>query len=163
MSHRPLIRTAALACALVSAAAAADTATGSFLVSATVLKSCTVTPTPLAFASYSSAADVDGTSTIAVLCTLNTPYKIALDKGANGASVLTRKMKLLTGTDTLSYSLFSDSGRTANWGETLGTDTLDATGTGLLATHTVYGRIAGSQTTSPAGVYNDTIQVTVNY
>lgn len=163
MSHRHLIRTAAAACILISAAATADTATGSFLVSATVLKACTVTPTPLAFASYSPAANVDGTSTIAVLCTLNTPYKIALDKGANGASVSARKMKLLTGADTLSYSLFSDSNRTANWGETVGTDTLDATGTGLLVTHTVYGRIGASQSTSPAGVYNDTVQVTVNY
>ncbi|HEX4894717.1 MAG TPA: spore coat U domain-containing protein [Solimonas sp.] len=163
MFHRTVARAAAVGLALVSAAAAADTATGSFLVSTTVLKSCTVAPTPLAFASYSPSGDVDGTSTIAVLCTLNTPYKIALDKGANGAAVTTRKMKLTTGADTLNYSLFSDSNRSANWGETLGTDTVDATGTGLLVTHTVYGRIAASQTTSPAGIYNDTIQVTVNY
>lgn len=145
-------------------AAQAATASTTFAVTTTVLTACTVTALPLTFATYdpTAAGNTDGTSTLSVLCTAGTPYNIALDKGTNGASVTTRKMKLVSGADELGYQLFTNSGRTTNWGTTVGTDTLAGTATGLLQAVTVYGRIPAGATVA-AGAYTDTVTVTVNY
>lgn len=141
----------------------AQTATTTFAVSATVLTTCLVAATPLAFGNYdpSSESNLDATNTVTVTCTTGTAYDIGLDTGTGtGATVTTRKMTF--GTDTLDYTLYQDSSRTTVWGNTVGTDTVDATA-GLLPTaHTVYGRVASGQNV-PAGAYADTITVTVTY
>jgi spore coat protein U-like protein len=67
-----------------------------------------------------------------------------------------------TGALPLHYSLFQDSARTINWGNTVGTDTVAGTGNGGGQTLTVYGQIPSGQGNRP-GTYNDTITVTVTY
>jgi spore coat protein U-like protein len=62
----------------------------------------------------------------------------------------------------LNYSLFSDSARAVNWGNTVGTDTVAGIGTGSAQTITVYGTIPSNQG-NRAGTYADTITVTVTY
>jgi spore coat protein U-like protein len=90
-----------------------------------------------------------------------TPYNIGLDAGTGtGATVAARKMT--NGANTITYSLYSDSGRTTVWGNTVGTNTVSATGNGASQTYTVYGRVP-SQTTPAAATYTDTITVTVTY
>jgi spore coat protein U-like protein len=147
----------------VSSGAEASTATGSFNVQVTIAATCVVTSaTNLDFGSQGVlAANVDQTSTTNVTCTNTTPYNIGLDKGVNGASVTTRQMKS-AGPALINYSLFSDAGRTVNWGNTVGTDTVAATGNGAAQPFTVYGRIP-PQTSPLAAVYTDTITVTVTY
>jgi spore coat protein U-like protein len=142
--------------------AEASTATGSFNVQVAIAATCVVTSaTTLDFGTQGVlAANVDQTSTINVTCTNTTPYNIGLDKGLNGTSVTTRQMK--AGSALINYSLFSDSGRTVNWGNTVGTDTVAATGNGSAQAFTVYGRIP-PQTSPAAGTYTDTITVTVTY
>ncbi len=142
--------------------AEAATATGSFNVQVTIAATCVVTSaTNLDFGTQGVlAANVDQTSTINVTCTNTTPYNIGLDKGLNGSSVTTRQMK--AGSALINYSLFSDSGRTTNWGNTVGTDTVAATGNGSAQPFTVYGRIP-AQTSPAAGTYTDTITITVTY
>jgi spore coat protein U-like protein len=157
---------AALTAALFSfpwSDAEAATATGSFTVQVTIAATCVVTSaTNLNFGTQGVlAANVDQTSTINVTCTNTTPYNIGLDKGVNGASVTTRQMKS-AGPALINYSLFSDAGRTVNWGNTVGTDTVAATGNGAAQPFTVYGRIP-PQTSPLAAVYTDTITVTVTY
>jgi spore coat protein U-like protein len=141
--------------------AATDTTT--FQVTATVTESCNVTATDLVFGNYDpSVADNEKTSTITVTCTKGTDYDIGLNEGtASGATVTTRKM---VGTvDSLNYSLFSDTNRTVNWGNTVGTDTVAVgSATGAAENHTVYGRIPTGQYVT-AGSYSDTITVTVTY
>ena len=66
------------------------------------------------------------------------------------------------GAATLRYSMFRDSGRTLNWGNTVGTDTLQATGTGSAVQYTVYGQVPTGQFPAP-GAYTDTIISTVTY
>jgi spore coat protein U-like protein len=80
---------------------------------------------------------------------------------AAGATVANRKM---TGpaANQLNYSLFRDAGRTSNWGNTVGTDTVPGAGTGVAQTFTVFGRIPGSQPRAP-GTYSDTITVTLTF
>lgn len=149
-----------------SAPALAATTTTTFGVSATVEAQCTITSAAaMAFGTVGSlASNVDKTSDIVIKCTNTTPFNIGLNAGtATSATVTTRKM---TGTGaspaTLSYSLFSDSARTVNWGNTVGTDTKSGTGTGSDATFTVYGRIP-IQTAPKPDTYSDTITVTVTY
>lgn len=148
------------ALALPSLAAAA-TATTTFGVSATVQATCTVSASPLAFNTY-TGSQVDATTTMEVTCTNTTEYDVGSNAGGgSGATVSARKMTD-AGTNTLGYALFSNAGRTANWGNTVDTDTVAATGNGSAQTHTVYARIAGAQYVTP-GTYNDTITVTVTY
>jgi spore coat protein U-like protein len=139
----------------------ATTATGSLVVTATVLASCTVVGSTIAFGNYSSA-QLDQTGNVAVLCTNGTAYTIGLDAGSGtGATTSIRKMTGSLG-GTLNYALYRDSGRTTNWGSTVGTDTQAGTGTGVLQNLTVYGRIISGQTPL-AGSYTDTVLVTLTY
>jgi len=152
---------AAVMLASSAPAFASSTATGSLINTATVLASCTVVGSTIAFGNYTSS-QVDQTGNIAVLCTNGTSYSIGLDAGAGtGATTSARKMTGSLG-GTLSYALYADSGRTNNWGSTIGTDTQAGTGNGLIQNLTVYGRIAASQTPL-AGAYTDTVTVTLTY
>ena len=136
-------------------------ATTSFAVSTTVQATCTVSATSLVFGNYVGAL-LNSTSTISATCTNTTPYKIGLNAGtATGATVTNRSMTGPAGS-LLHYSLFSDSGHTTNWGNTLGTDTVSKTGTGAVQILTVYGQVPAGQYVTP-GNYADTITVTLTY
>jgi len=141
----------------------AATATGSFNVTVTIGATCQVnSATSLNFGMQSIlSGNVDQTNTISITCTNTTPYNVGLDKGINGTSVTTRQMLGSLG-GLINYSMFSDPARTQNWGNTVGADTLSATGTGLAQTFTIYGRIP-PQPTPAADIYSDTIAVTVTY
>jgi spore coat protein U-like protein len=156
---------AAVSLALVSAASVASTTTTTFNVTATVISSCSVSASDLAFGNYNplTALATTGTTTITVTCSLLAPYNIGLAVGTNGSSVTARKMKITGGgSDLLNYSLFRDAAHLLNWGNTVGTDTLALVGTGLPVGSTVYGNIAAQQNVS-VGSYADTITVTVTF
>jgi spore coat protein U-like protein len=138
---------------------AATPATASIAVSATVQSNCIISAAPLAFGTYTGALN-DASSTVTVTCTNTTPYDVGLDKGLNGASVTARQMK--SGTTMLNYAIFSDTGRSTNWGSTIGTDAVHGTGSGSSQTLNVYGRISASQYVTP-GAYADTITATLSY
>lgn len=142
----------------------ASSATGTMGISATVLSACVVTSNSLAFGNYNptSASPTDATSTFDVLCTAGTSYSVGLNAGTKaGATVTTRQMS--SGGNVLSYSLYSDSSRNTNWGNTPGTDTPSPTTAGVLpSTFTVYGRIPAQQNVQ-AGSYADTVTITVSY
>lgn len=150
-------------CCLGAASANAAVATGSFQVRVTIADTCIVDSSPpLDFGSPGVlAANIDQTTIIGVRCSNSTAYNIGLNQGVNGSSVTTRQMKF--GTETINYSLFSDAGRTTNWGETIPTDTVQDVGNGGVQNHTVFGRIPGPQTTPSAGLYTDTITITITY
>jgi spore coat protein U-like protein len=135
---------------------ATTTTTASFTVTMTLNASCTIVSTAtLNFGSQGVlTANVDQTTTLQVQCTNTTPYNIGLDAGTgSGATVTTRK--LTSGANTVNYSLYSDSGRTTVWGNTVGT-TVSATATGAAQSYAIYGRVP-SQTTPAPGTYTDTI------
>ena len=150
-----------LALGPASIPAGATTQTATFLVTATVAATCTISTTPLAFGSYTGALSQVNT-TVTVTCTNTTPYNLGLSAGlATGATVTARSM---TGPASalLSYQLFRDAGHTLNWGVTIGTDTVPLTGTGAAQVETVYGQIPAGQFVTP-GSYADTITATVTY
>ena len=69
---------------------------------------------------------------------------------------------MTSGANTVNYTLYSNSGRTTLWGNTVGTDTVAATGNGASQSYTVYGRVPTQAAPAP-GTYTDTITVTVTY
>lgn len=143
------------------ASAATDSTT--FQVTATVVSSCEVSATPLAFGAYDPVATtpLDGSATVNVRCTNGTSYVVALDEGV-GASATVSERRMTNGAQTLTYALYQDASRSTLWGETSGTDTVAATGTGAVQGHAIYAR-APAQQTATAGGYSDTITVTVTY
>src|SRR5712671_5170317 len=154
----------AAACLLLSASGSfATTTTSTFTVQITLAATCVINSTStLDFGTQGVlTANVDQTSTIQVQCTNTTPYNIGLDAGTgSGATVTTRKMT--SGGATVNYSLYSDSARTTVWGNTVGTNTISGTGSGLAQNNTVYGRVPPQTTPAPA-TYSDTIVATVTY
>ena len=172
LSRRPTgglfekMSTGAFAAMVVFASAAcacAATATDSFGVTITIQSDCRITTTTtLDFGTQGVlAAAVDATSTLGVICTPSTAYDIGLDAGGgSGATTTTRKMT--SGGATIDYQMFQDAGRTTNWGDTIGTDTVSGTGTGSAQSFTVYGRVP-AQTTPATGTYTDTVTVTLTF
>src|ERR1700750_1104422 len=144
---------AALAvCVLIASenSAGAATATTTMTVQMTITATCTVnSASTLNFGTQGVlAANVDQTSTIQVTCTNTTPYNIGLNAGTGtGATVAVRKMT--SGANTVNYTLYSNSGRTTVWGNTVGTDTVAATGNGSAQSYTVYGRVPSQTAPAP--------------
>mgnify|MGYP001121486766 FL=1 len=139
---------------------------------------CAVVGTPLAFGAYTSpgGAQLDTTSTLTVTCTpdyllltCRTDYTVKLSTGIAGGYA---PRQLASGANRLDYNLYTSAARTTVWGDgTGGTSTVPGTiNTSLLLlvclagnnNHTVYGRIPASQNVA-AGLYSDTITVTVSY
>src|SRR5699024_8896970 len=100
-----------------------------------------------------AATNITATTDITVKCSNNTAYDIGLT--GSGA--------MANGSDTIAYQLFSDTGHSTTWGDTIGTDTVQDTGNGLDQIHTVYGLVPSIPATVPAGNYSDNVTVTVTY
>lgn len=136
----------------------------------TLVCSCSVSTTSVTFGAYNpiSPSPFDSTGNVRVTCGgvlgLLIPYDIALDKGT-----LITPRKMISGSNTLNYDLYTSSAHTVIWGDgTGGTQIVsdDITITllgGTSKNHTVYGRIPGSQIQALPGNYSDTVTVTVTY
>lgn len=132
-------------------------------VTITIINLCiAASTTPVAFGSHGFlTSQIDNTGTISVTCTPGASYTVGLNAGTSvGATTTTRKM---SGPGTaISYQLFRETGRTTNWGNNTGTDTVAGTGDGTSQSLTVFGRVP-VQTTPIAGSYSDTVQVAIEY
>ena len=163
------LRSAAMASVVIAACAAqpalATNATGDLDVSATVTANCNVSTVAVAFGNVdvTNGQDVPGTGSFSVTCTNGTGWTASADSGAGtGASLAVRKMS--SGSNLLNYALFTDSQRTALWGDgATGSSTFGGTGSGVAQANTIYGLVPGGQTGVPAGSYADTVVVTVTY
>jgi spore coat protein U-like protein len=153
------------AAALGATPALADSKQTSLGVSATVNANCTVSANAVGFGDVDtlSASAVNGSGSVVVTCTNGTGWTAAADIGAgSGATFATRRMTVSG--NTLNYTLYRDSGRTQVWGDGTGsTFTVAGTGSGSAQTITVYGQIPGGQSSAPAGLYTDTVGVTITY
>jgi spore coat protein U-like protein len=153
--------TMALAIVCSPAAASAATTSATFNVTATVVPTCLVSASTVAFGPY-NGAQLDASGGVNVTCTNLAPYTIELDAGTgSSATVVARKMTGPAG-QTLTYSLYHDASRVSVWGSTAGLQGASGIGSGLAQTLTVYGRVFAAQVPA-AGAYSDTITVTVNY
>ena len=163
MNMKYLLLTATVAAAgLAFNTAQAAAVTANMPVTITIQNACEITlaPTTLDFGTHGVlSANIDSSSVLTVTCTTGADYDIGLNGGASG-NINARTMT--NGTDFVGYQLYTEAGRTNVWGNTVGTDTLAAVGTGTVQQFAVYGRVP-PQTTPPAGTYTDTVAVTVTY
>lgn len=164
------LKTAAALAILASGMAFAGTSTSNMSVSATVSNNCTISAGALAFGSYdpivtNATTALDQTATLTVTCTQGASATVTLGQGANadtGSTDDAPLRRLNTGSEYLSYALYSDSARTTVFGNTAGTGAA-YTGTGSSGTITVYGRITAGQTSANAGSYSDTVVATITF
>lgn len=137
--------------------------TATFLVSAQILPACTITAAPLNFLTYTSTADSKVNTTLTVICTPGTTYKVGLNKGVNGTATNARKMVGTTSSsNVLNYGLYLDAAYANNWDATAPNW---ATGTAALSgipPLTVYGKIPAGQN-SAVDNYTDTVTATVTF
>ena len=136
-----------------------------FNVSSTVPAGCETSATNLGFGPITlTSSQTDASSTISGQCTKNSPYTVGLSAGTTtGATIAQRLMG--NGANTMLYNLYTNTGRTAIWGNSSGS-WVSGTGAGLAlpATLTVYGRVASGQINLAVGSYiENTITVTVTY
>jgi spore coat protein U-like protein len=162
--------------ALLGAAsgAAATTLTTNFAVSATVLKTCSVTATNVAFGNYTPGAGArTATSKVSVLCTKGTAATVALNGGSTvGGTVTQRLMAESGGSGTLQYNLYTTAAHSTVWGDGTGssvTQSLVGAGIAVAVKLTVYGQLPDSATNQAAPVtgaksaYADAVTVTLTY
>lgn len=134
---------------------------------------CRVTTlTELSFGSYDpfSALPTDSSATLRVTCDATGREQhllldVGLGPGRASGSINARRLASASGSDSLQYGLFRESGRSSLWGMNTGIDTVTAKlsvpphGTASVA-FTIYGRIPPHQDVA-VGTYSDTVQVTV--
>jgi spore coat protein U-like protein len=108
--------------------------------------------------------DFDATTTLAWRCSAGFNTVITIGPGGSTNQLL----RLLdSGTNTLSYNLYTDNTYGTIWGDGAGiTNTVAAIGTGMavanIGTSVVYGRIPlAAAEAAPAGTYQDQVLVTV--
>ena len=130
-----------------------------------VVVQCHVTATDLNFGAIASnsTTPVLGQATIDLTCGSGTSAEIALDAGTSpGNNTSRRQMLHDVGRGRLDYDLFQDAGRTVNWGDRSGTDTLEVLFEGKLRVLPIYGQIPAGQRV-PEGNFSDMITITVHY
>jgi spore coat protein U-like protein len=139
------------------------TALGNLTVHITITNECKVqTGNDLNFGSHGVLdANLDVDSSIGVQCTTGQAYTVALGVG-NGAGATTAIRSMTGPGGVVNYSLYRDTTRLLLWGETAPTNTVAGTGNGSVQNLPVYGRVP-PQTTPSAGVYADTVIITVSY
>ena len=167
------LTTAILAAAVISANAIAATspASGTFTVTASVLKSCTVTTANIAFGNYDPTATVALVATGAVnaKCTKGSIVAVALNEGVNKAAASTpafqvRQMIGGTGADLLPYHIYTTAAGTTEWGNT--TVQEPATQTSVSVNTALVFPTNGSLpalTDVPSGSYLDTVTATLTF
>ena len=130
-----------------------------FVARASAANSCSAYASGIAFGSYYGSV-VDITGTVTVTCTSGQAYDIALNAGlASGATVTTRKMQ--NSPALLGYQLFSNSGRTTNWGNSSSTGWVAGTGNGSAQVYTIYAQIPAGETAALES-YTDTITASIS-
>lgn len=133
-------------------------------VSASVPPNCRLDVLPLAFDSYdplgtNGTQNADASTTMTVVCTLNSSAAITMGGGATGSA---NSRKLMFGSYELQYQIFRDAARTQVWGS--GADAEQVTGAGSRTPQrlTIYGRIPPAQEV-PAGTYRDVVTATIDF
>jgi spore coat protein U-like protein len=132
---------------------------GAFAAAPAQAANCTLAVQSVVFGSYDTLSNqnLDSAGSISVSCDSTDSFTVALSPGHG--TMLARQMQ--SGADSMTYNLYTDSLRSIVWGDGTGGTSL-ASGSGTGATFAVYGRVPPSQKI-PAGVYTDSITVTLNF
>lgn len=110
----------------------------------------------------STDTNIQQASTITLTCTPGATYDVGLD-GGGSTDINARIMQgqAVGNLDTVGYQLYTDAARSVVWGNTVSTDTVGGTGTGVAQVLDVYGEVTSANVS--ADDYLDTVTVTVTY
>ena len=119
---------------------------------------CDVSPQDVGFGIYDPIGGpaVDGIGSLNVTCDSSADFTVTLSAG--GGTFAGRQMS--SGADELGYNLYTNASRTTVWADGIGGSSVSSTGTNVDLT--IYGRVPAGQNV-PAGIYVDTLTVTVIY
>lgn len=143
--------------------ASAATAPGTVAVSATLTSICAVNASTMPFGNIAASTPTlltNAGGNVNVTCSNTTAYAVALDKGANGATIALRKMNF--GANFLNYQLFTDAAHTIIFGDGTTGVTVGGTGNGVSQAIPIFGQVPAQAGIVP-GVYADTVNVTLTY
>jgi spore coat protein U-like protein len=105
---------------------------------------------------------LDQTALLQISCTRRANTTIGINGGAHAGQASIGTRALANGNKYLGYDLYQDSGRTILWTNT-GAGLYNYVSPSSLPTNiSIYGRSFPSQNV-PAGMYTDTLVVTINY
>lgn len=127
----------------------AGTVSTSFPVSAMVEEGCTTGAAGVSFGPYTQTG-VDASGSITVICPQDMPYNVTMNSGLNYDSATGRRRMFSNTGQLLTYNLYRNVSLTLIWGDSGFQNTipngtpLPGTGTGVVQTVTVYGRVHGN-------------------
>ena len=166
---RSIVSAIALGSFILGPHSNADRVTAMMNVGVSVIYSCSMNTSSMAFGAYdgvgaNASIALKATATVISTCTSGAEALITMNAGASAgsgsASAPVRRMTTGTG-KYLYYQVFSDVAHDTVWGNTALTG-VALTGTGSPQTLTVYGSIPSAQMV-PEGEYSDQIIVTITY
>lgn len=151
----------ALAAVLGAGVARAGQDSAQFTVSATVVKTCSVSAdatVPVGnYDPFATSAATSGPGKVTVRCTKGGAYTLTLDNGSNEGGTGTRRM--IGGSEFLTYELYSDLGATNAWSAPL---TVSAAKGMAGDDHVVVAKVPVGQDVS-VGSYTDTVTATIDF
>lgn len=163
---RTVLATTLIAAGLgLAPAAAAQTDSANFQVTANVVTTCRIEAgNTLDFGNYdpTSTAVATGSTTIRVRCTNGTTAPIALNDGQNGGGGDCTTRAMAAGGNQLAYGLYRTTGTGSPWGCAAGNSLSYTAANAAWSTLTVYGQIPAEQN-APVGSYTDTVTATVTF
>ncbi len=135
-----------------------STASMTLAITASIPTTCSVTAGNLVFGSAGVLATAVSTSaSVGVTCNTSNSVIVSIDNGSTGTSPTSRLMT--SGSNSITYGIYQDSGHTKPWGSTSGTNTESLGGSGTL---TAYGLVPAQASPVP-GNYADVVNVAVAY
>lgn len=148
----------------------AGTASSSLTVSASVTNRCVISAANISLGEYLAAdthatSPLDGTGSVNVACTKNASATIGLSQGGNSATGSTDAAPLrqmAAGAERLRYDFFTDSGRSATWGNTVATSKGYTASSVSSSNITIYARVPAGQDVA-AGSFSDTVTATITF
>ena len=124
-------------------------------------QACTISATGVNFGAYDprSSTAKDSTGGVTLNCPSNRSGVVSMTKGGS-TTYFPRRM--MSGTNQLTYNLFTNSTRSTGWGDGTGGSATSSVARGFSGTLIIYGRIPAGQNVR-AGSYTDTVTVTVTF
>lgn len=153
--------------------AQAVTSTGDMTVSANVEGSCSVSVSPMDFGTVVPGVTKDTDAVVSAVCTSGITYTLDLGDGlyhiTTGGTGIQYRRQMASGTDRLPYVVYQEPARATEIAATASGAAINnlltsTVGNGVAQDKTIYGRVIGAETvTQPAGLYTDTVVVTIAF
>lgn len=151
----------------------AATSTGDLTVSANIETGCSVTASPMDFGVVVPGVTKETESTLSVVCTSGTTYTVDLGDGLNhittGGTGIQYRRQMASAANRLPYVVYQEVARATEIAATsslaANNNVLTSTvGNGLAQDKVIFGSVIGAESVAnPAGVYVDTVIVTVAF